>query len=86
MPLAGWKEEWWVAVMEVGLDLVLTKWSMHLGLAIVLTERGYKEALLVGCFPSTTLVISSSITFIQMPSSFRTIPGTTNHLGISCAC
>ena len=43
MPLAGQKEEWWVVVMEVGLDPELTKWSMHLGLAIVLTGKGYKE-------------------------------------------
>ena len=30
-------------VMGVGLDPELTKWSVHSGLAIVLTRKGYKE-------------------------------------------
>ena len=43
MLLVGWKEKWWVMVMGVGLDPELIKWSMHLGLATVLTGKGYKE-------------------------------------------
>ena len=30
-------------VMGVGLDPELTKWSVHSGPAIILTEKGYKE-------------------------------------------
>ena len=43
MPLDDQKEKWWVAVMEVGLDPELTKWSVHLGPATILTRKGYKE-------------------------------------------
>ena len=43
MPLVDWKERWWVAVMGVGLDPELTKWSVCSGLVIVLTGKGYKE-------------------------------------------
>ena len=42
-PLAGRTEKWWGAVMDVGLDPELTKWSVRLGPATVLTEKGYKE-------------------------------------------
>ena len=41
--LVDWKEKWWIVVMGVGLDPELTKWSVCLGPAIVLTEKGYKE-------------------------------------------
>ena len=37
------KEEWWVAVMGVGLDPELTNWSVHLGPVNFLSRRGYKE-------------------------------------------
>ena len=39
-PLAHQKEKWWVAVMGVGLDPELTKWSVRSGPAIVLTTGG----------------------------------------------
>ena len=58
---------------------------MRLGLAIVLTGKGYKEHhwLVV---PHQPLRLSPFlITTYTMPSSFHTIPGTTNHLGIGCA-
>ena len=58
MPLVGWKEKWWVTVMRVGLDPELTKWSMRLGLVIVLTRKGYKGHHWLVVPPSTTLVIS----------------------------
>ena len=58
---------------------------MHLGLAIVLTGKGYKEHHWLVVPPSTTLVISYITHFYSMPSSFHTIPSTANHLGIGCA-
>ena len=58
---------------------------MHLSLAIILTGKGYKEHHWLVVPPSTTLVIPSHHNSYQMPSSFCTIPGTTNHLGIGCA-
>ena len=42
-PLADQTEEWWGSVMDVGSDPELTKWSVRLGPAIVLTGKGYKE-------------------------------------------
>ena len=60
-PLVDWKEMWWVTVMGVGLDPELTKWSMHSGLAIVLTGKGYKEHHWLVVPPSTTSVISTVI-------------------------
>ena len=63
---------------------------MCLGPVIVLTGKGYKEHHWLVVPPSTTSVIPSHITTIQMPSSFHTIPGTTNHLSIGhaavCVC
>ena len=41
--LVGRTEEWWGSVMDVGLNPELTKWSVRLGPAIVLTGKGYKE-------------------------------------------
>ena len=43
MLLTDQKEKWWVTVMDVELDPELTKWSMHSGLAIILTGKGYKK-------------------------------------------
>ena len=43
MPLADQTEKWWGLVMDVGLDPELTKWSVRLGPAIVLSRKGYKE-------------------------------------------
>ena len=43
MPLARRTEKWWGSVMDVGLDPELTKWSVRMGPAIVLTGKGYKE-------------------------------------------
>ena len=59
---------------------------MHLGPAIVLTGKGYKEHHWLVIPPSTTSVTSPiHHYFYTMPSSFCTIPGSTNHLSISCA-
>ena len=57
---------------------------MRSGLAIVPTRKGYKEHhwLVV---PHQPLQLSHHHNSYQMPSSFCTIPGTTNHLGISYA-
>ena len=83
-PLADWTEKWWGSVMDVGLDPELTKWSMHSGLATVLTGKGYKEHHWLVIPPSTTSVISSSITlfaYFTMPISTHTIPGTQDQYG-----
>ena len=89
MPLAGWKEEWWVTVIGVGLDPELTKWSIHLGLAIVLTGKEYKEHhwLVV---PHQPLWLSPTSTTLYMPSDCcatfsHIVPGSVNHLGIGHA-
>ena len=76
---------WWVTVMGVGLDPELTKWSVCLGPAIVLTRKGYKEHHWLVVPPSTTSVISRSHHYYQMPSSSHTIPGTQNQFGIGRA-
>ena len=60
--LARRTEKWWGSVMDVGLDPELTKWSVRSGPAIVLTGKGYKERHWLVVPPSTTPVISSSIT------------------------
>ena len=56
--LAGRKEKWWVAVMDVGSDPELTKWSVRSGPAIILTGKGYKEHHWLVVPPSTASVIS----------------------------
>ena len=89
MPLVDQKEEWWVMVMEVGLDPELTKWSMHLGLAIVLTGKGYKEHHWL-VIPHQPLQLSLTPPILLMPSdhcatSSCIIPGSINHLGIGQA-
>ena len=43
MLLVDRKEKWWVAVVGVGLDPELTKWSVHSGPVNFLTGEGYKE-------------------------------------------
>ena len=60
MPLVNRTEKWWGSVMDVGLDPELTKWSMRLGPATVLTGKGYKEHHWLVVPPSTTSVISTS--------------------------
>ena len=57
---------------------------MHSGLAIVLSGKGYKEHhwLVIPHQPLRSLPLHH---FYSMPSSFRTIPSTTNHLSIGCA-
>ena len=84
MPLVDQKEEWWVMVMGMGLDPELTKWSMHSDLAIVLTGTGYKEHhwLVIPHQPLWLFPINNSY---SMPSSFRTILSSANHLGIGRA-
>ena len=42
-PLVCRTEKWWGSVMNVELDPELTKWSVRLGPAIILTGKGYKE-------------------------------------------
>ena len=84
MPLADRTEEWWVSVMDVGLDPELTKWSVRSGLAIILTGKGYKEHHWLVVPPSTTSVISTPITLpftSTMPMSSRSIPGTQDKYG-----
>ena len=83
-PLASRTEEWWVLVMEVGLDPELTKWSVRLGPAIVLTGKGYKEHhwLVV---PSINhfgyLQSHTPLAYSTMPMSACTIPGTQDQFG-----
>ena len=70
--------------MDVGLNPELTKWSVRLGLATVLTGKGYKEHhwLVV---PSINhfgyLLIHSTTAYSTMPMSARTIPGTQDQYG-----
>ena len=75
--------------MEVGLDPELSKVVHVLGSSYCPNWEGIQGTPLAGHSPSTTLVISHSI-IPKMPSSFHTIPGTTNHLGIGhaaiCVC
>ena len=83
-PLADRKEKWWVAVMGVGLDPELTKWSVRSGPAIVLTGKGYKEHHWLVVPPSTTSVISNPIlptAYSTMPMSACTIPRTQDQYG-----
>ena len=83
-PLVDRKEEWWVVVMDVGLDPELTKGSVRSGLAIVLTRKGYKEHHWLVVPPSTTSVIPTSsllpLTSIMLMST-RTIPGSQDQYG-----
>ena len=88
MPLVDQKEKWWVVVMGVGLDPELTKWSIHLGPAIVLTKKGYKEHywLVISHQP---LWLSPTSSILHMPSdccatSSCIIPGSINQMGIGC--
>ena len=70
--------------MDVGLDPELTKWSIRLGPAIVLTRKGYKEHHWLVVPPSTTSVISTCstpTTYLNMPMSAHTIPGTQDQYG-----
>ena len=76
MLLAGWTEKWWVTVMDMGLDPELTKWSVRLGPAIVLTGKGYKEHHWLVVPSINHFSYTHSHHCYQMPSSFRTIPGT----------
>ena len=69
-PLVDRTEKWWGSVMDVGLDPELTKWSVRLGPAIVLTGKGYKEHHWLVVPPSTTSVISSSF-LLPLISSCR---------------
>ena len=81
-------EKWWGSVMDVGLDPELTKWSVRSGPAIVLTGKGYKEHHWLVVPPSTTSVISTSISpplTSTMPMSARSIPGTQDQYGRGCA-
>ena len=41
MPLAGWTEEWWVVVMEVGLDPELSKMVHALSKMVHALRSGY---------------------------------------------
>ena len=83
-PLARRTEKWWGSVMDVGLDLALTKWSVRSGPATVLTGKGYKEHHWLVVPPSTTSVNSTPIQPTlrsTMPMSARTIPGTQDQYG-----
>ena len=76
-------------VMGVGLDPELTKWSMHLGLAIVLTGKGYKEHHWL-VIPHQPPQLSPSSPHLLMPSdhcatSSRIIPSSVNQLRIGWA-
>ena len=89
MPLAAWKEKWWVVVMEVGLDPELTKWSVCSGPANFLTKKGYKEHHWL-VIPHQPLQLSPSSPTLPMPSDHHTtssciIPGSVNQLGIGWA-
>ena len=71
-------------MMGVGLDPELTKWSVRLGPAIVLTGRGYKEHhwLIVPSINHSGYLLSySPTTQSTMPVSARTIPGTQDQYG-----
>ena len=57
---------------------------MRSGLAIILTRKGYKEHHWL-VIPHQPLWLLPHHYSYQMPSSFRTIPGTTNHLSIGHA-
>ena len=57
---------------------------MRSGSAIVLTGKGYKEHHWL-VIPHQPLQLTFHHYLHQMPSSFCTIPGTTNHLGIGHA-
>ena len=84
MLLASRTEKWWDSVMEVGLDPELTKWSVRLGPATVLTGKEYKEHhwLVV---PHQPLRLSPLLYYhhlsLTMPMSARTIPGTQDQFG-----
>ena len=58
---------------------------MRLGLAIVLTGKGYKEHHWLVIPPSITSVISPLHHFFIMPMSAHTIPGTQDQYGRGCA-
>ena len=88
-PLADQKEEWWVAVMDVGLDPELTKWSVCLGPAIVLTGKGYKEYHWL-VIPHQPLQLFPTSPTLHMPSdrcatSSHILPSSVNQLGIGHA-
>ena len=82
--LARQTEKWWGSVIDVGLDPDLTKWSVRLGSAIVLTGKGYKEhhwlvVPLINHFGY--LHFYSPTAYSIMPMSARTIPGTQDQYG-----
>ena len=81
MPLARRTEKWWGSVMEVGLDPELTKWSVHLGSAIVLTGKGYKEHHWLVVPPINHFGYFLYSIHHTMPSSSCTIPGTQDQFG-----
>ena len=75
--------------MGVGLDPELTKWSMCLGPAIVLTRKGYKEHHWL-VIPHQPFRLTSSSPNLLMPSdccatSSCIIPGSVNQLRIGRA-
>ena len=77
-------EKWWGSVMEVGLDPELTKWSVCLGPAIVLTGKGYKEhhwlvVPFINHFGYSHFFFTT--VYFTMPMSARTIPGTQDQYG-----
>ena len=73
--------QWWMW----GWTLSWVRWSIHLGPAIVLTRKGYKEHhWLVVPFINHFCYLSIHHHY-SMPSSSCTIPGIVNHLGIGCA-
>ena len=89
MPLVDQKEEWWVMVMEVGLDPELTKWSVHSGPANFLTRIKYKEHHWL-VIPHHPLWLSPTSPNLLMPSdhcatSSCIVPGSVNQLGIGWA-
>ena len=87
-PLANRTEKWWGSVMDVGLDPELTKWSVRLGPAIVLTGKGYKEHhwLVVPHQPLRLSPTSITTTaYSTMPMSAHSIPGTQDQYGRSRA-
>ena len=76
---------WLIRRRSGGLDPELTKWSVRLGPAMVLTGKGYKEHhwLVIPFINLFGYPFTSSPS--AMPSSSHTIPGSINQLGIGWA-
>ena len=73
--------------MDVGLDPELTKWSVCLDPAIVLTGKGYKEHHWLVVPPINHfgyLYSHSTTTYSIMLMSARTIPSTQDQYGRGC--